>query len=461
MPTFREWSLQSLRDRAETVADGPVTHERGEQKEMSVETMHKMLHELQVHQVELEMQNDQLRHTQLELDGARARYFDLYDLAPVGYCTVDENGRILEANFTAASMLDAVRSDLVQQAVSRFIVQSDQDTYYRCRKALFAQGLPQDCELQMLTRGGAPLWVHLRLSAAQDRSGAPVQRMVLCDTSERKRMDAALQTQNQELETARAVAGKANQAKSDFLSNMTHELRSPLNAILGFAQLIDQGQPQPTAAQKIGEILDLASIEAGKLALTLEPIAVVGVMLDCQTLMESQAQQKGVTMHFLPLTPPLWVVADATRLKQVIVNLLSNAIKYNTTGGSLEVSCERQTGGRLRISVRDTGFGLSPENIAQLFQPFNRLGQEARAEEGTGIGLAVSKRLVELMDGTMGADSTVGVGSVFWFELNLVCAVQDTVGTTIAQKPSTASEPDMSENTAHSGPQPPTQGDTP
>ena len=435
MPTFSEWSLQALRRRAEDVVQSPVAHELGDLKNLSMDTMHKMLHELQVHQVELEMQNDQLRLTQQELDGARARYFDLYDLAPVGYCTVDEHGLILEANFTAALLLDVVRSDLVQQPVSRFIVKTDQDTYYRCRKALFVEGLPQDCELQMLKRGGAPVWIHMRLSASQDSAGAPVQRLVLGDISERKRMDAVLEVKSQELEAARTVADKANQAKSDFLSNMTHELRSPLNAILGFAQLIDQGLPAPTANQKtsvdqilkagwylldlIAEILDLASIESGKLELTLGHVALASVLLDCQAMMEPQAQKKSVRMHFPQLAASLCVVADPTRLKQVIVNLLSNAIKYNRVGGSLEVTCDPQTGARLRISIRDTGDGLPPEKISQLFQPFNRLGQETRAEEGTGIGLAVSKRLVELMGGTIGVDSTVGVGSVFWFELDL------------------------------------------
>jgi PAS domain S-box-containing protein len=358
----------------------------------------------------------------------------------VGYCTVDEHGLILEANFTAALLLDTVRSDLVKQGVSRFIVKSDQDTYYRCRKALFAEGLPQNCELQMLKRGGTAFWVQMRLSAAQDSEGAPVQRLVLVDISERKRLDAMLQVKNHELEAARAVADKASQAKSDFLSNMTHELRSPLNAILGFAQLIDQGSPAPTATQKssvdqilkagwylldlIGEVLDLSSIESGKLELTLEPIALAGVLADCQSLMEPQAHKKGVELHFAPLAQPIWVVADPTRLKQVMVNLLSNAIKYNRVGGSVDVHCEQQPRQRLRISVQDTGHGLSPEGISRLFHPFNRLGQETRAEQGSGIGLAVSKRLVELIGGTIGVDSTVGVGSVFWFELNLASSAQ-------------------------------------
>jgi signal transduction histidine kinase len=266
---------------------------------------------------------------------------------------------------------------------------------------------------------------------------------VLVDISERKRMDAALQVKNHELEAARALADKASQAKSDFLSNMTHELRSPLNAILGFAQLIDQGSPAPTANQKssvdqilkagwylldlIGEILDLASIESGKLDLKLEPVALASVLLDCQSLMEPQARKKGVQLHFATQAQPIWVVADPTRLKQVVVNLLSNAIKYNRIGGSVDVRFEQQARQRLRISVRDTGNGLSSEGISRLFHPFNRLGQEARAEQGSGIGLAVSKRLVELLGGTIGVESTVGVGSVFWFELGLVQAEPDSI----------------------------------
>lgn len=440
MPTFSEWSLQALRHRAEAAAGSAHAPALGGMNDLSVETLHKMVHELQVHQIELEMQNDQLRQTQQELDSARSRYFDLYDLAPVGYCTVDENGRILEANFTAAALLDAVRSDLVQQPVSRFIAKSDQDIYYRCRKALFAQGMSQECELQMLKRGEKPFWVQMRLSAAQDGAGAPVQRLVLVDISERQRMDAALQLKNRELEAARAVAERASQAKSDFLSNMTHELRSPLNAILGFAQLIDQGFPALTATQKssvdqilkagwylldlIGEILDLTVIESGQLVLVLVPIALAEVLTDCQAMMQAQAHKRNIAMDFAPLAQPLAVMADAMRLKQVIVNLLSNGIKYNQVGGRLEVRCSREARNRVRISVRDTGEGLSAEKVAQLFQPFNRLGRENRTEEGTGIGLTVSKRLVALMGGTIGVESTVGVGSVFWFELNLASTAE-------------------------------------
>ncbi|MBK6998511.1 MAG: PAS domain-containing protein [Rhodoferax sp.] len=436
MSTFGEWSLETLRGRAEARAKASADPALADTKNLSLETLRTLVHELQVHQIELEMQNDELRTTQAKLDAARSRYFDLYDLAPVGYCTVNAQGLILETNFTAATLMDTVRSNLVNQPVSRFIVKADQDSYYRCRKVLFDGGSPQECELQMVKRSGGQFWVHLRMSVVEDATGATVQRIVINDISERKRLDDMLKTQNQELQVARALADKASQAKSDFLSNMTHELRSPLNAILGFAQLMEMGSPPPSPSQQssirqilragwylldlVGEILDFTAIEAGTLALSLHPMPLDEVLLDCQAMMEPQAQKRNISMHFSPLAQPLWVLADQMRLKQVIVNLLSNAIKYNRIGGSLDVGLSRQADKRLRISVRDTGEGLSADKLAQLFQPFNRLGRESATEEGTGIGLAVSKRLVELMGGSIGADSTVGTGSVFWIDLDLV-----------------------------------------
>src|SRR5665647_2269241 len=148
------------------------------------------------------------------------------------------------------------------------------------------------------------------------------------------------------------------------------------------------------------------------------------VLLDCQAMIEPQAQKGGISMIFPKFDDIYFVKADRTRVKQVLINLLSNAIKYNRTAGKVEVTCSENTAQRIRISVHDTGEGLSPEKLAQLFQPFNRLGQEAGTEEGTGIGLVVSKRLVELMEGEIGAESTVGVGSVFWIELSLAAALQ-------------------------------------
>ncbi len=252
---------------------------------------------------------------------------------------------------------------------------------------------------------------------------------------ERAQLNQALHDKNDELQAAKSAAEKANLAKSEFLSSMSHELRTPLSAILGFAQLMESGSPAPTPAQKrsieqilkagwylldlINEILDLALIESGKLALSLEPIAVGEVMQECRTMIEPQSHKRGITVSFHGCNTPLFVRADRTRFKQVLINLLSNAIKYNVASGTVGVAYAVSKPGRLRVSVEDSGSGLPSEKLAQLFQPFNRLGQEAHAEEGTGIGLVVCKRLVELMGGTIGAESTVGKGSLFWVELDL------------------------------------------
>jgi PAS domain S-box-containing protein len=527
---------------------------------LPAEETQRLLHALRVHQIELETQNEELRRTQLALDAARARYFDLYDMAPVGYCTVSADDRILETNFTAATQLGLTRSALVGKPVTQFIVTAHQDIYYQCRKQVFASGEPQTCELQMSGHDGARLWIHLTTTVVHDDAGQPVLRMVLNDiteartlaaavetsearyralvewspeaigvhrdgkiiyanaaavkmfgaasaqelvgtpimdrahpdfhaliqarldamtdengatpvieevllrldgtafdaevqsiltmfdgvpatqaavrdVSERKRLNQALQQKNIELERARQEADRANHAKSEFLSSMSHELRSPLNAILGFAQLMESASPPPTPVQAgrinhilqagwyllelINEILDLSLIESGRLSMTLEPVSVAEKLRECQNMVASQAQARGIQVEFVPPDTPWRVRADPTRLQQILVNLLSNAIKYNRAGGSVHVICSAPGADRLRISVQDTGEGLSPAKLAGLFQPFNRLGQEAGSVEGTGIGLVVSRRLAELMDGEIGVQSTVGVGSVFWVELHL------------------------------------------
>ena len=251
-------------------------------------------------------------------------------------------------------------------------------------------------------------------------------------------LELVLQEKNEELETARAAADKANLAKSEFLSNMSHELRTPLTAILGFAELMESDRPPPSPAQAdsleqilkagwylltlINEVLDLAMVESGKLSMSVEPVALADVLHECRTMIEPQAQKAAVALRFPVLDEPVWVSADVTRVKQVLVNLLSNAIKYNVAGGVVEVTVDERPSGRVRVSVRDTGAGLDPEQVEQLFTPFNRLGREAGPTTGTGIGLVVTKRLVELMGGVIGVESAVGVGSVFWVDLRSATA---------------------------------------
>ena len=304
-----------------------------------------------------------------------------------------------------------------------------------------SRGIEDIYELTYIRKDGSRFPAVVSVTALRDDQNAIIGYLLIgTDNTARRQVEAerallyqVLQDKNAELENAKAVAEKANLAKSNFLSSMSHELRTPLNAILGFAQLLEVGSPPPTAAQivrlhqiikagwylleLINEILDLALIESGRLSLSREPVSLAEVMLECQAMIEPQAQKSGIHINFLQFANTWFANADRTRVKQVLINLLSNAIKYNREHGTVEVKCTASTPGRIRISIKDSGAGLPPEKLVQLFQPFNRLGQEAGTEEGTGIGLVVTKQLVELMGGTIGVESTVGVGSEFWIEL--------------------------------------------
>jgi signal transduction histidine kinase/CheY-like chemotaxis protein len=304
-----------------------------------------------------------------------------------------------------------------------------------------SRGIEDIYELTYICKDGSRFPAIVSITALRDDFGDIIGYLLIgTDNSVRKQVEL-------ELNKAMAVAEKANLAKSDFLSSMSHELRTPLSAILGFAQLMESGAPLPTPLQKrsidqilqagwyllelINEILDLALIESGKLSLSLEPISLADVMHECQAMIEPQAKKRTVGVAFPHFDIPCFVKADRTRVKQVLINLLSNAIKYNKLGGTVVVDYVTSTPGRIRICVRDSGEGLTPDKLAQLFQPFNRLGQEANVEEGTGIGLVTTKRLIELMGGAIGAGSTVGAGSVFWIELNLSTEQQLAHGTVL------------------------------
>lgn len=258
---------------------------------------------------------------------------------------------------------------------------------------------------------------QLRLSA----------KTVELETEIRERHDVELA-----LRASEEIAGAANRAKSDFLSSMSHELRTPMNSILGFTQLLgtEPGAPLSSRQQRfvvqiikagnhlldlINQVLDLAKIEAGKLPMSLEAVSLASIVQEATPMVQHLAQQRLVTINRIDVAD-LQVIADYGRLKQVVLNLLSNAIKYNRAHGTVDIIAERQ-GVSVKISIVDTGIGIASQQLAELFQPFSRLGHDAGEIEGTGIGLTVSKRIVEAMSGTIGVDSTRDVGSVFWLTL--------------------------------------------
>ena len=567
MPTHEE-NLVALRQRAEETARASRPVPPHVSEHLTADAMRKTLHELQVYQIELEMQNEELRDVQVALDIERSRYQDLYDMAPVGYLTLGQTGDILQCNLKAASLLGLPRSQLVGKPLRRFIAKHDRDAHYLFSQQTLRTGQPAQRDVQMVNTAGSGFWVRMAATAEAENSNAECLLVIISDISDRKHaeeklyeseeihrslfnsidegfciiemvfdnhhnpvdfrylainpsfetqsgvlnahgrlaseavpglerdwietygkvaltgesvritrradslgrwfdlfafrtgpkdrstvgvvftdvtqrkqveadrlfLDQVLLHKNAELQDAQVLAEKANLAKSDFLSAMSHELRTPLTAILGFAQLLDAGNPAPTPGQKrsleqilkagwyllelINEILDLAVIESGKLKLDMQNVPVASILLECEAMVEVDARRRGISVEFEKTPALAHVHADRTRLKQALINLLSNAIKYNTVGGSVKVMFNADNPKRLRICIEDTGDGLTPEKIGQLFQPFNRLGQESRSEPGTGIGLVMTKQLVELMGGSMGVNSTVGQGSVFWIEMN-------------------------------------------
>jgi PAS domain S-box-containing protein len=346
--------------------------------------------------------------------------------------TTDPSGIITDVNNQMEALTGCTRDELIGAPFKNCF--TDPERAEASIKLVLSEKKVTNYELTARARDGNETVVSYNATTFYDRD-QKLQGVFAAarDITERNHLDRALQEKNLELESARSVAEKANLAKSEFLSSMSHELRSPLNAILGFAQLMESDSPPPTPDQKqslaqilkagwhllrlIDEILDLAKVESGQVPLSPEPVSLADVMLECQGMIESQAQQLEIKLVFPRFDSPTFVRADRTRVIQVLTNLLSNAIKYNTRQGTVEVQCAENTPGRIRVSIRDTGAGLYPEQLAQLFQAFNRLGQEGGAVEGTGIGLVVARRLIELMGGVIGVESTVGAGSVFWFEL--------------------------------------------
>ncbi len=367
--------------------------------------------------------------------------------------TTDPSGIITDVNKQMETLTGSTRDELIGAPFKSFF--TDPERAEASIKLALSEKKVTNYELTVRAWDGTETVVSYNATTFYDR-GRRLQGVFAAarDVTERKRLDQVLQEKNVELESARALAEKANRAKSEFLSSMSHELRSPLNAILGFAQLMASEAPQPTPSQAgsidqilhagwyllelINEILDLSAIESGKLSMSVEPVPLTEVLAECQAMIEPQAQKRGHSLHFPRLDPPRFVLADRIRLKQVLINLLSNAIKYNRPGGRIVVECTAVTPARTRLSVRDTGLGLSPEKLAQLFQPFNRLGQEKGGEEGTGIGLVMSKLLVEMMGGMIGVESIVGEGSVFWFELD--SSAPSTLEPDTAATPSAAGE---------------------
>jgi len=308
----------------------------------------------------------------------------------------------------------------------------------------------------MARRGDAGVEDEIdELGTALDTMAGRVEQAL----AELKRLNAELETRvherTHELERTRDEAENANRAKSEFLSSMSHELRTPMNAILGFGQLLEI-DPRIGATQRdqVGEIvkagrhlltliddlLDLARIEAGRIEIRPQVVELQPLLQDCAALVRPLMGRRGIEF-VMRAEPGLAVRADGLRLRQVLLNLLSNAVKYNREQGLVEVSVRPSEGGCVRVSVRDTGAGITSDQRDELFQPFNRLGAEATPVEGTGIGLVISQRLAAMMGGRLGVDSVPGRGSTFWVDLPSAVAAGPEDAAADADRPATGVPP--------------------
>ena len=379
---------------------------------------------------DLQREAAERRRTEAALRESEQRVRSIFEHAPIGIAYADLQGRLLETNPRLHELSGNDAASLAQRSISELVHADDRAEVERGLQRLLAGGEPEVQQAaRLLPADGRLVWVRLSWRVLQDSDGQPQRLVAVIE-------DITEQLRRQEAELGRQRAESANLAKSEFLSRMSHELRTPLNAMLGFAQLLDfDDRPRLAPPQQawvaqilqagwhllemINDTLDLSRIESGALRLQLTPVALAPLVEQCLAMLAPAAARHGVGMRHELADDARLLLGDETRVKQVLTNLLSNAIKYNVQGGGVLLRSRRLDNQWLELSVIDTGPGLDATQLAALFQPFNRLGREHSNIEGTGIGLVISRRLAELMGGTLEALSLPGQGATFVLQLPL------------------------------------------
>jgi PAS domain S-box-containing protein len=371
---------------------------------------------------------------QMSLRRSEARLRVLMESTVDAIVVINQEGLIESFNASATEIFGYEAEEAIGKNVRMLMPQPEQGRHDGYIRRYLDEGTPRVLgvgrEVLGMRKGGAIFPMEIGVSEV-DMDGQRLFAGTMRDISERKRTE-------EELTLAWRAADAANQSKSEFLSTMSHELRTPLNAILGFTQLLrDYSEPPLSEEQQesieqifnggthllalINEVLDLARIEAGRLELVLEDVDPVAVLDQSLVLVKPLAGKRGIECIVdTAADQSWWVKADPGRLKQVLLNLLSNAVKYNRDAGTLMVGMAKGEVGMLRISVSDTGPGIAPDRQQDVFEPFSRLGMEKSKIEGTGVGLSISRQLMESMGGTLDFKSEQGEGSTFWLEIPLV-----------------------------------------
>ena len=374
---------------------------------------------------EIASSNRQLHRANVELHRSEAFLDSLIENLPNMVFVKDAADlRFVRFNRAGEELLGYERSALVGKNDYDFFPKDEADFFTMKDREVLDGGRLVDIAEEVIDTANGQKILHTKKIPIRDQAGQPVYLLGISeDITERKRADDLL-------DAARAEAERANRAKTAFLSRMSHELRTPLNAILGFSQLLALDALSDEQRSYVGyidgagrdllelinEVLDLSRVEAGGMAVAADVVPVGEVIAEVATLVGPLAGPRGIEIDAPSPGSEVTVIADRQRVKQVLLNLVTNAVKYNHATGRVKVRC-RHAGSRLRITVNDTGPGIAAELVHRLFRPFERLDADARRVEGTGIGLALAKGLVEAMGGTIGVRSTLGRGSSFWFEL--------------------------------------------
>ncbi len=422
---------------------------------------HSLLHELRVHQIELEMQNEELRRTQLELDAQRVRYFDLYDQAPVGYITINDKGLITEANLTAANLLGMDRMALIGMPFSQFIIKDDHDSFYLKRKQLYMTTSPLAFELRMLKKQGPKFWAYLVATAVQDENGARLIRITLSDISERKHMEEELKEQSLNLEKmvqerTRELAG-ANQrlievldkektirmqlvqiekhgAIGRMIASIAHELNNPIQTIRNCIYIIQQDIRPDSTSQEFVEmacteiervdtmVSQLREIYRPQPSDELKNIDLGNILKQVNSLLRSHLQHENVIWELTGITEPVFILAVPDQIKQVFINLSLNAIEaMQPQGGRILIDLTTPKNSDMaRVSIQDNGPGIPAENVSRIFEPFY-----TTKETGMGLGLSICYDIVKKLEGDITVESKPDRGTIFSVWLPLMTSPPD------------------------------------
>ncbi|MBF0549186.1 MAG: response regulator [Deltaproteobacteria bacterium] len=400
-----------------------------------------LIEELEVHQTELEIQNQELRRAQLELEESKNKYFHLYDLAPVGYLTLDQNSVISEANLSCAEMFGLARRYLIGSPLYLLADPEFKDILFRHLKKSRESTSKLTCELKLSKNQGAALWVQMESLADHDEDGRFISfRIILVDVTERKQIEQDLQQKEKDLTLAKNAAEAANRAKSTFLSNMSHEIRTPLNGIVACVDLLKSTPITPEQSSYLDmmgisadsllnivtDVLDLSQIEAGKINFEKGNFDIQELIHKVCLALRPAADAKSIQLTYsVSSQVPALVYGDPNHLSQILNNLIGNAIKFTRTG-AVDVHIESLANDKdkyqFHIRVRDTGIGIPMDKIYSIFDPFEQADSSMTKEYGgTGLGLAISKHLAETMGGEIWAEnnsphpgSTFHV--MFWME---------------------------------------------